>query len=390
MNILVLVSSSFPYGDAISSRMVSFCKLFSITGNQVHVIAMRSKGGKKTNINYTLDFCDYQIATSEKGSIKDSFFGNSKYVSMIKEYLENNHVDAVFSCGTEPYYKNLEKICHKNHIPLYLEQCEWMDVSSYRFGKYDYRYIRRNQLILKGYKTVDGVVAITRLLKDHFDKMGVPVVRIPTILDVNNINPALATNNKRITLIYTVNPSKSKEYMAPVINVLAEDEELRRKFEFHIYGPSRERVIENIGGSTKALDQAGDSVVIHGRVPQEEMEKIQREADFMLFIRPHRQSSDAGFPTKLGESMSVGTPVISNDTGDISLYLHNGVNGFLMRDGNEVEVRMTLMKILSLSNNEHKEMRRNARKTAEESFDYHCYQREIRTLFNMVEKTGGE
>ena len=168
-----------------------------------------------------------------------------------------------------------------------------------------------------------------------------------------------------------------------MINVLAEDETYRKKFEFHIYGPSREKVIENIGGNFEKLIQAGDSVVIHGYVPQQNMEKIQREADYMLFIRPHRRSSDAGFPTKLGESMSVGTPVISNNTGDISMYLRNGENGFIMNSGNETDVRTVLEKIQNLPKQKYYEMRIRAREMAEKSFDYRVYQDAFKTIFSL-------
>jgi glycosyltransferase involved in cell wall biosynthesis len=41
-------------------------------------------------------------------------------------------------------------------------------------------------------------------------------------------------------------------------------------------------------------------------------------------------SSQEGFPMAIAEAFSVGIPVISTDTGDISRFLHSNENGFLL------------------------------------------------------------
>ena len=108
------------------------------------------------------------------------------------------------------------------------------------------------------------------------------------------------------------------------------------------------------------------------------------EADFQLFIRPNRRSSNAGFPTKMGESMAVGTPVITNNTGDIELYLTDSENGYMLR-GNGIEaVRTVLDQILKLCVEDYVEMRKRARITAEQVFDYHKYVYCVEALLKEV------
>lgn len=72
------------------------------------------------------------------------------------------------------------------------------------------------------------------------------------------------------------------------------------------------------------------------------------EADFSIFVRPDRRSSHAGFPTKLAESLAAGTPVITNNTGDIGLYLKDGENGFLLKDGTQKSVKDVLDKLIQI------------------------------------------
>ena len=112
---------------------------------------------------------------------------------------------------------------------------------------------------------------------------------------------------------------------------------------------------------------------IFGRIPQDEVESKLREADFSIFTRPIRKSSDAGFPTKLAESMSVGTPVITNNTGDISMYLHNGKNGYITFENSKEAIYDIFNTVVHMNKNELMEMRKQARYTAMNSFSYEKY-----------------
>ena len=176
---------------------------------------------------------------------------------------------------------------------------------------------------------LSAVFSISRLLDEYYTSIGTKSIRIPTILDVKNMRFSCNTDNEKIVIVYTGNPSTSKELFRPVFEALRENSLFRDKFEFHIYGPDKERVIANIDNDEELYRMVKDNVFIHGKVPQETIGEILRNADYQMFIRPLRRSSNAGFPTKLAESMAVGTPVITNLTGDIGLYLEDGANGFL-------------------------------------------------------------
>ena len=380
MNILVLVPTPFPYGVAISSRMVHFCKLLSHMGNKVHVIALCSKENRELNEIYSLDYCTYQIAAKKINALKESFVGNPEFVDAVKQYLEKEPVDVVFMCGVEEYFRRIVKLCSTRGIPFYIEQCEWMDVSSYRLGKFDYRMWRRDYLLHHGYKKVSGVVSISRMLDDHYRSLGIRSVRIPTILDVMSTEYVTQKKNEYLTIVYTGNPSTSKELFRPVFLAIQKHELLRQRISFHIYGPDRQKVLANIGGDTDLLNDVENNVKICGRVPQEKIPDILRNADYQLFLRPSRRSSNAGFPTKFAEAMAVGTPVLTNNTGDIGLYLKDGENGILAKGSTADDVAEALLRAVSMNKEEAILMRHAARKTAEQSFDYRCYSSQMAKL----------
>lgn len=389
MRLLFIVDAFFPYGVAISSRVRSFCSLFVSMGFNVHVIALNTyeqgimPGQIKEFENYT-----YEIVSKKNRGTFSTFCGDVSLIRAVRHDLEIHSTNFILSTACFPYFSTLIKTAKKYNIPYYVEQCEWHDVSSYKFGRFDLRYIRANQLRNGGYKKANGIISISRLLDEHYKSIGVPSIRIPTILNVRGKSlPNRRENGERISLVYTGNPGLSKEFLCPVIECLARNDRLKKRIVFHIFGPKEKSVLDNIGGNESLLKAAGDSVIIHGKVPQDEIPGILLNADYQLFLRPNRKSSNAGFPTKLGESMAVGTPVIANDTGDISLYLKDGINGFLLDRNTVDEVEMVFERLLSIDKNEYLKMRKCARETAENAFDYRSYMEEVKDFLNLT-KTG--
>ena len=66
------------------------------------------------------------------------------------------------------------------------------------------------------------------------------------------------------------------------------------------------------------------AIVFKGYCSSEVVQKAIEEASFSILIRNKTRSNMAGFPTKLAESIVLGTPVITTDVGDVSRYLTDG------------------------------------------------------------------
>ena len=375
MNVVFLVAFPFPYGEASSIRALNLCRLMHFAGYDVHVIC----DFLSDHANVADPFCTYESCLKKQPPIYKRFLRPKASLQALADYCENHKVDCVFANARSDRFFALVNYCNKKHLPLYIENCEWYDISSYKLGVIDWRYYINQRMLQEGFKKVDGFVSISRLLHDHNPSFGPPSVRHPTIMDVSKVDYSPVNNNSVINLVYTGSPGTSKEYLGPIISAFSQDEELQRRVAFHIYGPDRKTIIKNIG-EERLLEKTRNCVFIHGRVAQEKMPGIMLNADYLIFIRPDRRSSNAGFPTKFGESMSAATPVITNDTGDIGLYLKDGVNGFLLEEGTDVCVKETLKRIAALSPEEAKEMRMNARKTAEQHFDFRAYTEDIQSL----------
>lgn len=365
--ILFVTDLSFP-GSAMASRLLAFVKLFKDLEYDIHLIAGKSDELESGKI-YQGDGYSYEIVSSKRNARIMSYFGNENLIDVVDKYLEINQVDYIFSTSLNALYRKLLRLCKRRKVKLILEQCEWYDPSSFGFGNYDIRYLRFKSNIKNYYKEADYIISISRLLDDYFNGIGAKSLRIPSITDVKNKPYNYEVDNKRIKLVFTGNTSNSKELIVPVLEAL---NEYKDKIELHIYGSSMNGLRKHVSNDS-LIDNLSDSLFVHGVIKQEEVEEVLLNCHYQIFIRPERRSSDAGFPTKLCESMSVGTPCITNDTGDISLVLKDGENGFLVKGNDAASVKETFERIVSLDEKSYHKMRMMARKDALSFFDYRNY-----------------
>lgn len=385
MKAIFVMSTAFPYGEAFSSRARNLVKLLCECGYHVHVIAPNSVGKEDCP-----ELVEYEYSVTHirdpKNILTLSGFGTAKpYLAAVNEYLKSNKVDLIVSSSMTFVADRLRKVAVKANVPYIVEQCEWYDSSTFKFGKWNPYYREHIRRIEKKNKKVDGIIAISRLFEQHYSFMKVPTLRIPTILDVKNIEFRYKSeNDKTYHIIFAGSLGKGKEKMEPIFLALKKVNRSKTKIVFDIYGSNEQGVLNNIDGNKDLWEEVRSFVNVHGYIPQNEVENVVREADFTIFIRPIRRSSNAGFPTKFAESMAVGTPVITNNTGDIGLYLEDGKNGFLLGNGSESEIVQVFESITSCNPSEYSEMRKNARVTAEKYFDYSKYVEDMKSLLEKV------
>lgn len=386
--ILFVVRGSFPKGAAYASRAVNFARLFKYLGYSVHVIcdysSERFKGSYEVK---EFEDCTYQSVAGTASSLKNLTIGR-KSLNVVRKYINDNVVDYVITSAGYDRFEKLLKLCREKSCPLILEICEWYDISSFHFGLYNPFYRKFLKCINGEFQKADAFITISRLLECHLDKYDKPIVKIPTILNASVTTHKVEGRNKKIRIMFAGSPGPSKENFDSILEALTMLGKDKGKFEFCIFGVSKKAFTKKLGEKQKLLQSLEDTVNLLGKIPQDLVHEEYLRSDFSIFIRPNRRSSHAGFPTKLAESMVAGTPVICNDTGDIGLYLINGLNGFLLKDDSPETIKDVFQKILLLDKATVIQMRKEARRMAEDSFDYRLYRSEVSKLFNSNEGTG--
>lgn len=77
-----------------------------------------------------------------------------------------------------------------------------------------------------------------------------------------------------------------------------------------------------------------DRVVFTGVVSAKEMPQLLVNADVLALDRPDNKQAKYGFPTKLGEYLLSGNPVVVTSVGDITKFLTDGVSALIARPQN--------------------------------------------------------
>lgn len=176
----------------------------------------------------------------------------------------------------------------------------------------------------------DGIIAISPMLARLYLTRGLPVVEIPTLFDTQTLaQPPIADAAAR-RFIYVGNPftdgrvnrerSNVKDRLDVCIKLFQRLAVDGHEFVFDIYGVERKQYLNVFPDDEDFLCSEQKRICFHGRVDNAMARRFVAESDFSIFVREPSRVILAGFPTKLAESISVGTPVITNNHENLRGY----------------------------------------------------------------------
>ena len=277
------------------------------------------------------------------------------------------------------YSRFFIKYSSRNKIRLIVNSVEWYDRSNELFdGIKGFVRFFQNRIALKYLHVKMGnIIAISTLLADYYSNKKCRTIVIPTVLDMLDYVNLPVPENDKLVLSYAGSPAK-KDLVVNILKAIFELGNEANKFEMHFYGATREDFIR-LGISSEQINSF-PCVFFHGRIPYSEVKERIALSDFTVLLRPNKRYANAGFPTKVGESMACGTPVITNLTSDLSKYVKDKKTGIVCDDDSIASFKTAIITALSLDVNQRQEMRRQTLKMAYDSFDYRCYLNELETL----------
>lgn len=345
-----------PDKNAAAHRVLSNSKVLRSLGNNVVLIGIDRNDNEMDSI--------FDAKTIVQGfecySIRypTTYFKWFHYLSnidnIIKIIASYQNVKAIICYDYQAFaLYRIMKYCRLNGIFVIADCCEWYKTKKasliFKIIKGADTFIRMRYL----HKRVDGLIVISKYLENYYS-MCKNVVRIPPLVDLSedkwNVKSEHVQQN--ITqLIYAGNPGDNKDKIGVIINLLAK---LNPSIEYklRIIGISREEFEKNYPEEIENLVQVQKSILFLGRISHVECIKHIQKSDFSIFLRENSRLSNAGFPTKYVESISCGTPIITNKTSDLSEYLVIGNNGFFLEKDHFEDNMLKLTAILTMKMNE--------------------------------------
>lgn len=110
-----------------------------------------------------------------------------------------------------------------------------------------------------------------------------------------------------------------------------------------------------------------DRVVFTGNIDRTKMPQMLVNAEALVLARPDNIQAQYGFPTKLGEYLLTGNPVVVTSVGEIPLFLKDDVNAYLAKPGDVKEIAYKIYE--SLTSGKARLIGEAGKQTALESFN---------------------
>lgn len=318
------------------------------------------------------------------GRYKSQF---NRVLKVINYYGQEN-INAIIGFSSPSialWVKLLWKWAKQQDIP-YIAHC----AENVRFTKRNYIYsiirgideIYNKKIIVP---RADGVIVGGPLLKEYFEKRHCNTIVFPTMADTDiyksQIKEVLSSDlysnadvvrNKRFIYVGIPFDLKSRNKRKYFKDRIDKTVELFYKvyknnnwFIFDIYGLSKNDYLKHVPEHQKILDELDKNVFFHGKIRFESAVKEIISSDFYIFHRDKTYITQSAFPTKASEPISLGVPLITNDTSYIFDYVIDGQTGIVINDVNEVE---KVINLLNLTNEEVLKLRKNC--LSVNTFDY--------------------
>ena len=307
-------------------------------------------------------------------------------LALLKEYILQNGkptivVSGLYDCDMQRF---LMSYCKKNKIMMVETICEWFDRNNFVGAKGFVKFLIDRYSLYIQLPKVKNFIAISSLHASYYREKGCNTVVIPTLVDKEDYRESVRLTSEQaehLKIAYAGSPAR-KDYVVNAILALPllSDEE-RSRLQLHFYGPDTEQ-LKTLGLSEEFLNTYRDNIVCHGRIPYAEVKSKIADADFTVLLRPNKRYANAGFPTKVGESMACGTPVIANITSDLGKYILDGKTGIVCRDETPEACADGFRRALAMTREEHAAMRAEALAMANASFDYRVYAEALNSFLN--------
>ncbi len=382
MKIFIITETKYPSPSAVTTHLSLVANILLEGGHDVTVYGRgMTEKGEYNNIPFI------SFRGKSENTVKKVFdYCHSFKKSFLKE-VDEKKPDAILMYAIPlSLTRKLISKSRRGEFVLINDCVEWYSKSEFKLLSPQiiqyYVHEHRMKRLLPGNV---NVIAISRYLEQYFCFKGNNTVYLPAVCDTAAVTSFKNTDKSKITIVYAGTPAK-KDLFEPIVNAIAQMSfEERQRLNFKIIGSSLEDIAENANVSLDFIKQLSDCISFLPRMSHLEVLKQFETADFSILIRPsNMRYANAGFPTKVPESLSTGTPIICNYTSDLESYLKDGDNA-IISDGFDCEnVLRALRRAMALTSSQREQMYLNARKTAEEKFDYRCYIKSLNDFINKL------
>ena len=341
MKILYLGNFELPDKNAAAHRVLGIAKALREGGNEVYFTGI-SKVENKEKENILLSertwqgFCYYSRPYPENNREWVKFVAD---ITPYKEVINHiGNIDIVICYNMSAFsLAQIKRFCKLKNIFCTADITEWYSMAGRKFPSNIIKGIDEFIRMRIIHKHVNGLIVISSYL-EHYYQTCKNMIRIPPLVDLNEEKwkNVYEKESKVLKLVYAGSPGR-KDRIDYLIEAAGG---LTRSFWLDVIGITKDEYLK-LYPKHRNIVEHNDNIVFHGMIPHQEVLEYVKKANYCCFFRDRSRVSMAGFPTKFVEAISCGTPVITNDTSDLSGYFHSK-NGVLLDSCNKKNIQITL------------------------------------------------
>lgn len=335
MRISVINTLPIPSGHASVNRVLSYTKGLVLAGNEVSIL---SSGKSASAPAGEMDGVKYVNYGTKGGSLIVLFH-------ILSDIQRNKYDVVVIISNSLLLIYPVWLVCKLQHIRFVQEKSEFPFVLMKK-GLLNYVWARF--YVNTTYKLFDGMIIMTRPLMDYFRskvRKNCQLFQMPMTVDTDRFAMERTVSQYGDYIAYCGNMEGNKD---GVLNLIDAFNMASSKIPYVklllIGGSSNQDDWGRIVATVK--DTGNENIILYGKASREDMPLLLKNARALALARPSSLQSTGGFPTKLGEYLATGNPVVVTAVGDIPQYL-NESNAFVVEPDNNSAFAEALIKLFA-------------------------------------------
>lgn len=340
MNLLIVNTLPVPSGQASVNRILSLAKGLVESGDSVTILSTASGGDNLFHSSDGVEYCNF-------GNPGNGIICLLRSLIRVRRYIRHNNrvLDALWVVSNSPLLLYpLWVSCRLNKVKYIQEKSEFPFILMKKgFLAKVWGKVYVNTI----YKLFDGMIIMTQPLLEFFKKLvrkDCQLIKVPMTVDISRFENVKAENQYGDYAAYCGNMSGNKDGVMNLIEAFSYVGPKHPDFKLLMIGGTNDPAeFDKIKNRVNELGLK--NVVFTGRVTRDEIPALLTNAKVLCLARPSSLQSTGGFPTKLGEYLTTGHPVVVTAVGEIPGYL-NETNSFIVEPDNNEKFGERLNEVL--------------------------------------------
>ncbi|MGN6292812.1 MAG: glycosyltransferase family 4 protein [Chitinophagaceae bacterium] len=332
MKIVIVSDESFFSGTAQENRQLAYARGFYESGHSVKIITLvrvDQQEERKILNDIEVEYLDHKKKAGISGWQKIRTIRSSiKLCKVLRRENRQQKIDCViiqtFSNISVVFAYFITRVLK---IKLIRDQAEYPFIHKPAYGKITlFLYTKYF------YRFFDGLAVVNDALMDYFKgkiRKKAKMIKFPMIVDPRRFQEESRKPTNDNYIAYCGDMRNNKDGLPLLLDAFKIISEKHTGIRLYLIGNT-----VGVGEADELKQQMknlelDERIVFTGRISRDEMPGYLNNATALVLSRPNSKQTEGGFPTKLGEYLATGRPVVVTKVGEIPSYLIDDTDAFL-------------------------------------------------------------